>query len=312
MRLLVRTWRFLCKMPRGPKSSVKSFDWLLYPEATTGFSKVELEAIFQKYCGSGTLLPGRRQLFELLNYAKTYPTARAKAQKHDSADKGFGWNMTMIDRRFKYLAGKVNDLEEVVNKRWDDDNKIPVLFDEFVTSSIDTFPWRCQRRKGYMKQRVLYQAKYKCHVLKFQGLIDNIGNFLWWSGPHPGATSDGTIWKNHRPPWLLDIEKVLADKAYSGRIFEDRFNVIPPYKKPRGGRRTPAQSAYNRIHAFYRVKVEHAFGFLKRFDILSRRYRGRLNKKGIKKVYNIMKVLINLSQMKKNMQARRPPRDCTQ
>ena len=47
------------------------------------------------------------------------------------------------------------------------------------------------------------------------------------------------------------------------------------------------------------------------FDILSKRYRGRLNKAGIKKVHNIIKVLIHLSQMKKNMQPRRPPRDCT-
>ena len=166
-------------MPRGPRTSVKSFGWLLYPEATTGFSKAELEAIFQKYCGPGTAIPGRRALYDLLNYAKTYPTARAKAQKYDSADKGFGWNMTLIHRRFKYLARKVNDLQEVVDKRFDDDNKIPVLFDYTVTNSLDTFPWRVQRRKGYMRQRVLYQGKYKCHVLKFQGVLDNIGNFLF-------------------------------------------------------------------------------------------------------------------------------------
>ena len=170
-------------MPRGPRTSVKSFGWLLYPEATTGFSKAELEAIFQKYCGPGTAIPGRRALYDLLNYAKTYPTARAKAQKYDSADKGFGWNMTLIHRRFKYLARKVNDLQEVVDKRFDDDNKIPVLFYYTVTNSLDTFPWRVQRRKGYMRQRVFYQGGYKCHVLKFQGVLDNIGNFLWWSGP---------------------------------------------------------------------------------------------------------------------------------
>ena len=163
-----------------------------------------------------------------------------------------------------------------------------------------------------MKQRVLYQGKYKCHVLKFQGVIDNIGNFLWFSGPHPGAKGDGPLWQQYRPDWLLHIEKLLGDKAYCGRVYEENLHMIPPFKKPSRGRRTPAQSAYNRIHAFYRVKCEHAFGFLKRFDILSRRYRGRLNKKGIKKVYNIMKVLIHLSQLKKNMQVRVAPRDCAQ
>ena len=33
---------------------------------------------------------------------------------------------------------------------------------------------------------------------------------------------------------------------------------------------------YNKVHGFYRVRIEHAFSYLKRFAILSGRYRGRV------------------------------------
>jgi hypothetical protein len=111
------------------------------------------------------------------------------------------------------------------------------------------------------------------------------------------------IW-TFQPPELS-----LADKAYCGRCY-DVLGLVSPYKKPAGGARTAAQTAYNRIHTFYRVRVEHAFGYLKRFEILSRRYRGRVDAKGVKKMYNIMKVLVHLSQLHRNRRPRGIVADC--
>ena len=57
-------------------------------------------------------------------------------------------------------------------------------------------------------------------------------------------------------------------------------------------------------------KQKNAFGYLKRFNILAHRYRGRLDARGIRKVRNIMKVLIHLTQFKKNQEAYRHCTDC--
>lgn len=284
------------------------FTWLYCPEAKTGFNHTDLQEIFRKYCGKKTPINTRVKLYEVLRWCKTYPTARV-ASDNSSDGRGFGWALTKNQRMIDHLASVVDELAIPVSQRFHYSNRIPQLFSPMVTGSIDTFPWRVQRRKGYDQQRVLYQGKYKGHVLKFQGLIDNLGNWIWFSGPHPGSDGDGTLWKRYRPAWAQPDEKFLADKAYCGRIFEN-LGLIAPYKKPGGGARTRSQTAYNRVHTFYRVRVEHAYGYLKRFEILSRRYRGRLNAKGVGKMFNIMKVLVHLSQLHRNLRPRGIVADC--
>jgi hypothetical protein len=289
-----------------------SFDDIPMPASLSGFSSVTLEGIYAKYCGRGTQIATRRRLFMLMSYAKQYPTVRVQANRVGGCAKGFGFEVTKVTAGFKYLASVVNELEEPIACRHEVHNTIPHVFTASVVGSIDTFPWRVQRRKGYMRQRILYAGKYKCHVLKFQAVIDNTGNWLWFSGPHVGSSGDGSLWKDQRPPFLTQNpgEKTLGDKAYCGRIFLNSLQVIAPIKKPPGGQRTRVQSAYNYVQAFYRVKVEHAFGYLKRFNILSDRYRGRLDAARIRKVRDIMKVLIHLTQFKKNQEPYRMCADC--
>ena len=227
-----------------------SFDEVNFAPSLTGFSAPVLEGIYKKYCGPGTNLRGRRDLFSLLKFAKTYPTIRVHADRTGGSKKGFGYDQSKINAQFSYLASVVNELAEPVQRRRESHNRIPRVFSRHVVGSIDTFPLRVQRRKGYMRQRILYQGKYKCHVLKFQAVVDNTGNFLWFSGPHVGSEGDGNLWKKKRPTFLTrnPQEKALGDKAYCGAVFENRLQVIAPFKKPRRGSRTRAQSAYNYIH----------------------------------------------------------------
>jgi hypothetical protein len=62
-----------------------------------------------------------------------------------------------------------------------------------------------------------------------QGVCDNRGNLIWYSGPHIGVTSDIKLFRDHSPP-LADGERLLGDKAYVGL----RGRVIAPYKKKPG------------------------------------------------------------------------------
>jgi hypothetical protein len=290
-------------MPQTRRPAEKDFSWIYSPEASTGFTHEDLEAIYQKYCGRNTPLNSRVKLYNVLKWCKTYPTARVSADRPGGSCRGYGFELSRNQKAIDYLASVVDELTLPIEQRFELSNKIPIVFSRLATGSIDTFPWRVQRRKVYMNQRVLYQGKYKGHVVKFQGLIDNLGNWLWFSGPHPGSDGDGTLWKNYRPPWMIPNELALADKAYCSRVYE-RLGLVAPYKKPTSGARTRAQTAYNRIHTFHRVRVEHAYGYLKRFEILSRRYRGRVDKKGVKKMFNIMKVLVHLSQLHRNRRPR--------
>lgn len=66
----------------------------------------------------------------------------------------------------------------------------------------------------------------------------------------------------------------LADKGYQG-IAKVHANSITPQKKPPRKRLSDADKQANRALARLRVKVEHSIRRLKRFRILSERYRNR-------------------------------------
>ena len=66
----------------------------------------------------------------------------------------------------------------------------------------------------------------------------------------------------------------LADTGYQG-IAKRHANSITPQKKPPKQRLSDADKQANRALARLRVKVEHSIRQLKRFRILSGRYRNR-------------------------------------
>jgi DDE superfamily endonuclease len=66
----------------------------------------------------------------------------------------------------------------------------------------------------------------------------------------------------------------LADKGYQG-IIKLHSDSIIPQKKPRRRSLTKEDKQANRALAQLRVKVEHGIRRLKRFRILSERYRNR-------------------------------------
>jgi hypothetical protein len=67
-----------------------------------------------------------------------------------------------------------------------------------------------------------------------QGVCDNRGNVIWYSGPHLGVTSDIKLFRENSPP-LLDGELLLGDKAYQGL----RGRVLVPYKKKKVPQASP-------------------------------------------------------------------------
>ncbi len=73
----------------------------------------------------------------------------------------------------------------------------------------------------------------------------------------------------------------LADKGYQG-IVKIHANSITPKKKPRRQGLPKADKQANRSLAQQRVKVEHGIRRLKRFRILSERYRNRRKRFGLR------------------------------
>lgn len=95
-----------------------------------------------------------------------------------------------------------------------------------------------------------------------------------------GRTHDLRLFK-HSQLRFGQVLLCLADKGYQG-IAKVHANSITPQKKPLRQPLPKAEKQANRALARLRVKVEHAIRRLKRFRILSERYRNRRRRFGLR------------------------------
>ena len=130
-------------------------------------------------------------------------------------------------------------------------------------------------------------------MLKVQVFSDNRENIVSYSGPHIGSIHDLSIFY-HNYPIILPNERILADKAYCGTRAK-HLCVLSSFKKIRGRRLSDEKTAFNQLHSFYRLRFEHAIGYLKRFQIISCKYRGRVVGKAIPFISKVVKLLIHLN-----------------
>ena len=96
---------------------------------------------------------------------------------------------------------------------------------------------------------------------------------------HIGNMSDVEMWRQFSPA-MSDEEYFLADKAYIGVD-----GCVPPRKKPSRGRLSQTDEDYNIVHRYtsfshsirwFRATIEHVFGQMKRFRVLSGLWRCKL------------------------------------
>lgn len=69
----------------------------------------------------------------------------------------------------------------------------------------------------------------------------------------------------------------MGDLGYEGADKSvPHIKLVLPQKKPRGKQLTESEKANNKAISQIRVRVEHPLAYLKHFNILSHRYRGRV------------------------------------
>jgi hypothetical protein len=231
-------------------------------KSVIGVTPCEAELIFDKYVrpwgGS------RLELYYTLAWLKMYPKwgqLRKLAPAHLSNTVSPSTMWRIIRRTLRLLALRMTEIDAI---HLDHPNNHTPHFPEGVVGSIDTFPVFVQCGANR------YQPKYKHYVVKFQGVTNHLGFFAYLSGPHPGAMSDTTlarIWRLALSAW----QTLLGDLAYLSVP-----NCLTPFKNPQEpATLTQDELEFNRIHQFYRARVEHAFGSLHAWGVIDQVYRGK-------------------------------------
>ena len=138
-------------------------------------------------------------------------------------------------------------------------------------------------------QKKYYSGKKKCHTVKTEICVTPAGRIVNISATHPGSNHDFKVFKTNLsiPP----SSKVYVDSGYQG-IKELHAHSELPYKSSKNNPLDDAKKNHNAALSKIRVTVEHIFGDMKVFKILSYRYRNALDHYDVK--FNIIAGIINL------------------
>ena len=146
--------------------------------------------------------------------------------------------------------------------------KIIVTEEEAQVLLMDCTEQPIERPKR--KQRCYYSGKKKRHTIKAEIITTQEGRIVSVSKSVPGSVHDITIRK--RGPPLPKNARGHADSGYQG--YQNAHHALEiPYKKSKNKPLTKDEKEYNHALSRLRVRVEHAFARMKRFRILSDRYR---------------------------------------
>ena len=139
---------------------------------------------------------------------------------------------------------------------------------------VDCTEQQIQRPGGNAVQKEHYSGKKKRHTLKTEYVVTAKGRIASVSPSYPGSHHDLTV--RRAEPSLPKKAHLYGDSAYQGYDKEHQ-NIDFPYKKPKDGELNDEEKEYNRGLSGFRVRVEHRIGRIKRFRIVSDRYRNPLH-----------------------------------
>lgn len=120
------------------------------------------------------------------------------------------------------------------------------------------------------KQRCWYSGKKKRHVIKNEIIITDKGKIVSASNSVPGRVHDYALRK--RGPPLPRNSRAYADSGFQG-LQDDHLDTEIPYKKSKKHPLTKEEKVYNHALSRFRVRVEHKIAQIKRFRMLSDRFR---------------------------------------
>jgi len=146
--------------------------------------------------------------------------------------------------------------------------RIAVSEEEAQSLLIDATEQPVQRPKRGQKR--WYSGKKKRHSIKNEIITTEAGRIVSVSKSAPGTVPDITI--RRRGPPLSEKAHAYMDSGYQG-YQNDHPAIDIPYKKPKKGKLTKQEKEYNHALSRFRVRVEHAIARMKKFRILSDRYR---------------------------------------
>lgn len=167
---------------------------------------------------------------------------------------------------------------------------------EFI---VDCTERSIQRPKDNKIQEDYYSGKKKHHSVKNQIIVSPITKrILAVSDTQKGTIHDKKLFEED--PLLVRLPEHstgMGDLGYQGtEDLNPHLKMILPQKKPPNKELADNQKANNKAISGIRVRVEHPFSYLKHFNILSQKYRGRLNQQNLNLPFKTIVCIYNFTR----------------
>jgi hypothetical protein len=149
-------------------------------------------------------------------------------------------------------------------------------FPDLAEIIIDSTEQRRKRPVNRRKQKNVYSGKKHAHTIKTQITVSRQGRILHVSRSYPGRIHDKTVFDREKILLYLPRKtRKRMDKGYDGVIKDNPgCNIILPHKRRRNSPSlTRGQKQANTIRARERVMGENTIARLKKYPILSDKYR---------------------------------------
>jgi hypothetical protein len=225
------------------------------------------------------------QLLLTLSYLRNYGTYLETGAKYGVSE-ARAWFISrwvetvLIEQKTLHLPGK----KDLLAGR---DKYEIVVFD--VTECPIERPKRKPKARIKNKQRRYYSGKKKRHTVKEQVAVDQKSGKIIATNMDVGKTHDFKIYKQSKNRVHPDT-KIQGDSGYQG-IQKIHSNSELPKKRSKKNPLTKEDKARNREISSQRVIVENVFAFIKKFKILSQRYRNRRTRFGLR--FNLVCAIFN-------------------
>jgi hypothetical protein len=225
-----------------------------------------------------TLKGDYQKLFFILFYYEVYPTFRfAQIQFGFDKKNCLEWKEFLAPVLFQALGytltlkirkHRINSFESWIEE-----------YPELKEFLVDATERPINRPKDDKLQEFYYSGKKQRHTVKNQLLVDpKTKKILAVSDSVEGKRADKTLFEGEKTSLMLPEGAIgMADKAYiKAQEVNPHLTMVISKKKPPGKELTESEKATNRTISQIRVRVEHPLSYLKHFNILSQRYRGRV------------------------------------
>lgn len=207
--------------------------------------------------------PTPRERLEItLKYNRQYVSQRYLAVEYNVAKSCIGpiinWTMKII----------------VDSKSFSLFNKVSNIYDNSEDRIIDATESRIDRPQK--KQNEWYSGKKKMHTIKTQIEIGAKTQLIYSIAFAKGSVHDFSLFKQSKHDYNKD-NCLFLDKGYIG-VEKIHNNSIIPIKGSKNHKLTEEEKWFNKEISKIRICVEHVNAFIKKFKIVSTRFRNRRKK----------------------------------